>query len=149
MQGLLGIYYGHCSSSEVVVVVVVVLLILRGFAADSVAFSPFPRPPMPPSQISVRPQRMRRRWTSCYNPRWCNSPAVVRSGSILLLLLLRLWVVGRRTLVAGFLIVSLRPATIPLRCWCCVCCGWVECCTDKSDTLSRTSCVGIRRRSRR
>lgn len=148
MQGLLGIYYGHCSSSEVVVVVVVVILILRGFAADSVAFSPFPRPPMPPSQISVRPQRMRRRWTSCYNPRWCNSPAVVRSGSMLLLLL-RLWVVGRRTLVAGFLIVSLRPATIPLRCWCCVCwcCGWSAALIKV--ILSLTGCVGIRRRSRR
>lgn len=140
MQGLLGIYYGHCSSSEVVVV----LLILRGFAADSVAFSPFPRPPMPPSQISVRPQRMRRRWTSCYNPRWCNSPAVVRSGSILLLLLLRLWVVGRRTLVAGFLIVSLRPATIPLRCWCC---GWSAALIKV--ILSLTRCVGIRLRRRR
>lgn len=73
--------------------------------------------------------RRRRSWrmrTRC-SPR--NSPVVARSDNILLWLLCLLPDdVRHRTLVAGFVIVLLRPATIPLRClWP----GWMAVCETK------------------
>lgn len=106
--------------------------LLKGFASSSVAVSRFPMlqifgwlPMMPRSRTGRRTMMLVRRWRRRKSSwtRSCNlhnSPAAARSDNILL------WVGRCRTLVAGFLIASLRPATIPLCNVLALCLLWVD-----------------------